>query len=549
MKMRFTIARKLGLGFGILMVAFAFNVILTLMTLDKSRDVNERITTVYTPSSEYLNELYEMITNSKLLIKNWVFIDQSPATPDKIKLIELHKEEFPRLQDTLLEISKEWQPAHRESMKQIFGTITDTLFVYHKMVMEMLNTFESYDDPMIMFEVEPMAQEGGEIMVYTDKILTRLDQLIKVQNQIVNQARENMVQSFQDLQRTIGYMGFFLVFAVLVIALVTTRALVRPINYMKGVLLSMSKGVLPEKKIRQSNDEIGEMAIAMNGLINGLKQIQDFAIAIGKGNFDKKFNPLSDEDRLGFSLMDMRDNLKQAAVEEDKRKIEDKQRAWASNGIAKFSDILRNNNDDIDKLAYDIISQLVKYLAINQGGLFIIDDSDPQNIFVEMKACYAYDRRKHLGKKLELGVGLIGRCIQEKEVVYVTEVPEDYMNITSGLGEEKPGCVLIVPMILNDEVFGVIELTAFHEIEQYKIDFVKRLGESIASTIAAVKTNMRTSYLLEKTQKQAEEMSQQEEEMRQNMEELQATQEESSRREEQYKKEIEELRQKLKQKD
>lgn len=546
--MRFTIARKLGLGFGILMVAFAVNVILTLMTLDKSRDVNERITTVYTPSLEYLNELYEMITNSKLLIKNWVFIDQSPATPDKIKLIELHQEKFPRLQDTLLEISKEWEPKQRESMKQIFGTIKDTLFVYHKMVMEMLNSFESYDDPMVMFEVEPMAQEGGEIMVYTDEILTKLSQLIEVQNQIVNRARGNMVQSFQDLQRTIGYMGFFLMLAVLAIALITTRALVKPINYMKGVLLSMSRGVLPEKTIRQSNDEIGEMAVAMNGLINGLKQIQDFAIAIGKGNFDKNFNPLSDEDRLGFSLMDMRDNLKQASLEEDKRKIEDKQRAWASNGIAKFSDILRNNNDDINNLAYDVISQLVKYLEINQGGLFIIDDSDPEDVFVEMKACYAYDRRKHLEKKFELGVGLVGRCIQEKEVVYVTEVPEDYMNITSGLGEEKPGCVLIVPMILNDEVFGVIELTAFHEIEQYKIDFVKRLGESIASTIAAVKTNMRTSYLLEKTQKQAEEMSQQEEEMRQNMEELQATQEESSRREEQYKKEIEELRQKLKQK-
>jgi transcriptional regulator with GAF, ATPase, and Fis domain len=308
----------------------------------------------------------------------------------------------------------------------------------------------------------------------------------------------------------------------------------------------MSRGVLPDDKIKEGNDEIGEMAVAMNSLIKGLKQISDFAVAIGKGNFNKEFKPLSEEDKLGFSLMDMRDNLKTASLEEEKRKEEDTQRSWASNGIAMFSDILRKNNDNLEELAYDIITNLVKYLEINQGGLFMINDNDPDDVFIEMKGCYAYDRKKYLEKRVDMGVGLLGRCVQEKNMIYLTDVPEDYLNITSGIGQEKPGSILLVPMILNDQVFGVLELASFQEIEGYKKDFAGRLAESIASTIATVKTNMQTSQLLNKTRKQAEEMSQQEEEMRQNMEELQATQEESARREEAMKKEIEELHARLK---
>jgi len=86
-------------------------------------------------------------------------------------------------------------------------------------------------------------------------------------------------------------------------------------------------------------------------------------------------------------------------------------------------------------------------------------------------------------------------------------------------------------MILNEKVFGVIEIASFKKFDQYKIDFIKKLGEIIASTISNVKNNMRTTTLLEQSKIQSEEMREQEEELRQNMEELQATQEEAARRE------------------
>jgi GAF domain-containing protein len=308
---------------------------------------------------------------------------------------------------------------------------------------------------------------------------------------------------------------------------------------------TIANGDLVEISTIDSGDELGQMSNSMKNLVHGLKSKSDFALQIGTGRLDADFSPLSEQDVLGNSLVDMRQNL--IKVAED-----DKKRNWATEGLAKFGDILRGNNEGVEVLADNIISGLVKYVKANQGGLFIVNDTNSADLYLELIACYAWNKKKYLHMRVDEGEGLVGQAWQENDTVYITDVPQNYVRITSGLGDTNPNSILIVPLTVNEETFGVIEIASFNTFAQHEIEFLQKLAESIASTLSTAKTNERTKVLLEQSQQQTEEMRAQEEEMRQNMEEMQATQEEMERKEgemarmlEQVQQQEEEMRQNM----
>lgn len=256
---------------------------------------------------------------------------------------------------------------------------------------------------------------------------------------------------------------------------------------------------------------------------------QKYLTELANGNLDITIEERKSESDIFHSIDKLKNSLIHAQQEEIKRQSDDARRSWANEGMAKFGEILRELNNDFEHYCYTIISNLVKYLEANQGGIFILNEEDSNDKFLELKACYAYDRKKFLQKEIKLGEGLVGTCFLEKESTILSDIPDSYVNITSGLGEENPKSLLIVPLKLNDVVSGVIEIASFKVFEPYHISFVEKIAESIASSIINAKINSRTAYLLQQSQQQAEEMKAQEEEMRQNNEELLATQEEIAR--------------------
>ncbi len=349
----------------------------------------------------------------------------------------------------------------------------------------------------------------------------------------------------------VGYLGINHIFwyipvgyAALMIGNVAFKKFVQvPVRKTTDAIDKISHGNLDieiEEDLKEINDEIGQMNKSLDHMLGTFRETAEFARQVGEGNLDYEIESVGETDHLREALLEMRDKLKEADKLEKEKRREEEQRRWSNEGLTKLNEILRQQ-EEIEEISYQIISFLVKYLEANQGGLFVRNYEEGEEPLYELKAAYAYSRRKYMKKEFKLGEGLVGTCALEKERIYMTNIPDEYVEITSGLGEAAPGCLLIVPMKLEEEVYGVIEIASFNEMEEYMIDFVEQASLSIASTLNTVETNRRTKELLEKTQQQAEEMTSQEEEMRQNMEELKATQEESTRRVKEYEETIEEL--------
>ncbi|MDR1171915.1 MAG: GAF domain-containing protein [Bacteroidales bacterium] len=314
---------------------------------------------------------------------------------------------------------------------------------------------------------------------------------------------------------------------------IITRMMQKSLNEMFDKIDSLSSGdvdLVFNEKFLKGGHELARVIRRISKLADSLKNIVVFANHVGKGELNVEYTLLSEKDTLGKAMLDMQANLQKAEVEKDERQREDERRNWVTIGVAKFAELLRDNNDNIEELCHSIISNLVKYIGANQAGIFILNDDNTEHPVLELKACYAYERRKYLQKTIELGEGLVGTCYLERQSIYMTHLPKDYIHITSGLGDDTPRALLIAPLKVNEEIYGIVEIAAFKEFEPHVRDFVEKVAESIASTIGSVKVNLRTTKLLEISKVQSEEMAGQEEELRQNMEEMQATQEEMARK-------------------
>lgn len=264
------------------------------------------------------------------------------------------------------------------------------------------------------------------------------------------------------------------------------------------------------------------------------KKILDYINNLIENKLDSEIHLDEKTFALEKSLDSLRTYLKNNTEEENRRKQEDYQRSWVAEGLARFGEILRYHTDNIEEFSYNLISNLVKYLDINQGGFFLVEEREDQGKFFDMKASYAYDRKKFANRQIEWGEGLIGTCALEKQSVYLSDIPETYLLVTSGLGHDTPKFLLIIPLINQNEVLGVIELASFRDLQTYEISFAESVCESIAITLSGVRSNMRTSLLLKDSQQQAEILARQEEKMRQSMDELKEIQEQAAKQAEKF---------------
>lgn len=252
-----------------------------------------------------------------------------------------------------------------------------------------------------------------------------------------------------------------------IFAIYFSYSISRPIIVLDRVAKSVVKGLKGQETFLDkvnTDDEVGDLAKNFKVMLNKLKSSIEEA-----------------EDR--------NQQLQEFVSQEYKRN-------WENEGLALFGEILKNNNDNLEVQSVEIISNLVKYTNSVQGGLFIVNDVDESHPFLELKASYAYERRKFVQKTVEFGEGLLGAIWREGDTKLITDIPQDYLHITSGLGQTNPTSLLIVPIKTDNRIEGIIEIASLREYEPYQIEFIERLSRRIATNLAAVKANEKNIKLL-----------------------------------------------------
>ncbi len=315
--------------------------------------------------------------------------------------------------------------------------------------------------------------------------------------------------------------GIFII--ITFIGAILANQLSAPMRKIQTKITLLSEGSFPKLTDKFYQDELGKIDSALNDLTTNMQNVANFAQNIGQKNYTSNFIVRSEKDILGKSLLAMRDSLENIAKEEA-------QRNWQNTGFAYFGDLLRERNQNLDELVKALVSELVKYVNANQGAIFLFENETQS---LKGAGAYAYGKHRYLSQELQVGEGLVGQTFFEKAPTYLTDIPADYANISSGLGQIRPKCVFIVPMIVGENAVGVVEIASLNMFEDFERNFIMQVAQDTATTILNIKTNEETRTLLVKSQKSAQQLRQQEEEMRQNFEELMATQDEMRKRQEQ----------------
>lgn len=259
------------------------------------------------------------------------------------------------------------------------------------------------------------------------------------------------------------------------------------------------------EEVQDEFDQIWRSAVHLN---QELRNIKHFAADVGAKRYDSSVKVFDGEGELGEALTAMRDSLRE--VDEAERR-----RQWESEGINLITDVIRKHFASIDRLCDHTLSSLIHYAQASQGAIFLYENKK-----LNLRACYAYNRKKHLQLQIEEGEGLNGEVFRDGQTVILTDIPRQYPRIAVGVGALPPRSIAIIPLTYQNIRVGVLEMASLEKFEAYHIRFLERISEILAANILAVQNNEKTQHLLEEANQQAEKLQMQDEELRQKALEL-----------------------------
>ena len=246
--------------------------------------------------------------------------------------------------------------------------------------------------------------------------------------------------------------------------------------------------------------------------------------------YDNELDTLPQDNQFQKSYNNMLETLRQITVQENERKEKEKAQLWITEGVAAVNDSMRIGSNKVDILSGNILMTLVKYTKAVLGGLYIYSKEEDGE-YLNLNAAVAFDKKKAVRIKIEKGVGLVGTCALEKQAIFLDKLPDDYINVFTGLGKSKPRFLAILPMLYDGELIAVAEMAFIRPLNAPEKEFLSVVSSTIASSLVTAKINEQTENLMQQFRSQADALASNEKEMTENINKLKTEQQKSLERE------------------
>jgi signal transduction histidine kinase/DNA-binding response OmpR family regulator/HAMP domain-containing protein len=265
---------------------------------------------------------------------------------------------------------------------------------------------------------------------------------------------------------------------------------------------------------RSLTENVNQLA---SNLTTQVRAMADVASAVTQGDLTRQILVEASgevaelKDRVNQMIANLRETTQQNAEQD-----------WLKTNLARISSMMQGQRDlqTVSRMLMSEISPLVK---AQHGAFFMVDgegNGDPSSSALQLVASYGYKRRKNLSNEFRFGEGLPGQAALEMKSILVTNAPEDYVKVTSGLGESLPVNLMVLPILFEEQVLAVLELASLNPFGEVDLTFLDQLSETIGVVLSTIIANNRTEELLEEQRRLAQELQSQSEELQAQQDEL-----------------------------
>jgi signal transduction histidine kinase/DNA-binding response OmpR family regulator/HAMP domain-containing protein len=250
-------------------------------------------------------------------------------------------------------------------------------------------------------------------------------------------------------------------------------------------------------------DSVNQMAATLTTQVRAIAEV---ATAVTKGDLTQQISV----EAVG-EVADLKDNINQMIGNLRETTALNNEQDWLKTNVARFTRMLQGQRDLLT-VSRMVLSELAP-LVNAQHGTFYVQEAGSREPMLRLVASYAFQQRKNLGQTFHYGEGLIGQCALEKQSILLTNVPADYIRISSSLGEAPPMNNFVLPVLFEGEVKAVIELASFNRFSAVHQQFLDQLVESMGIVLNTIEATMRTEQLLTQSQALTEELQSQQKEL------------------------------------